>query len=76
MNSAYIVSLISIPSAPKTIQFLKQPNPPRKTNTAQTTIHNQASQYPNNFTAAIAPHPAAKICDSCVAAIISEIASL
>jgi hypothetical protein len=36
----------------------------------------QAPQYPNNFTVAIAPHPAARTCDSCVAAIISEIASL
>lgn len=33
-------------------------------------------QYPNNFTTAIAPHPAARTCDSCVVAIISEIASL
>lgn len=33
-------------------------------------------QYPNSFTTAIAPHPAARTCDSSVVAIISEIASL
>lgn len=37
---------------------------------------NEAPQYPNNFTTAIAPHPAARTCDSSVVAIISEIASL